>query len=248
MDQVTIITAFFSGLLTFFAPCTFVSLPAFISYISAETFTGTEVDQRTRKKRILYSALAYTTGFTIVFTTLGLTATAIGRSVLTNKDALQRIGGFLMMTAGTFMLFGHKFRFLDFAFSEKKLKVKNIDKKKLLFPFLIGVTSALAWTPCVGPVLGSILFLAGASSKTPLHGAILLLIHSMGISIPFIIFSLVFERSMSLIKRIGKYTRMIYAISGYMIIFFGAALLFGFYGDISSWVHRIFMDLGYTPR
>ncbi len=249
MDQVTILTAFISGLITFFAPCTFVSLPAFISYISAETFSDSLEDPNSsRKKRVFYSALAYSAGFTVVFTILGMTATAVGKTFLTNKETLKQIGGFLMMIAGTFLLFGHRFKFMSFAFQEKKFDVKNISKKKLLFPFLIGVTSAFAWTPCVGPILGSILFMAGASSETPLHGALLLFIHSLGISIPFIIFALIFEKSFSIVKKLGRLSRIIYSISGYMIIIFGASLLFGFYGDISSVVHRIFMEFGYTPR
>ncbi len=244
MNEVSIITAFLSGLVTFFAPCTFVTLPAFISYISTEALSS-EDDLKNKKRKMLISALLYSAGFILVFTLLGLTASAVGLSMISNKENLQRIGGFLMIFAGLFILFGDKIKSLSFVFNEKKISLDKVKRGKFIFPFIIGVTSAFAWTPCIGPVLGSILFLAGASSESPLQGAFLLFVHSLGITIPFIIMTILFEQALPLIKKLGKYTKTLYKIGGFIIILVGISLLFGFYTDISAFVYKTFAKLGY---
>lgn len=252
MDNVTLLSAFVIGLLTFFAPCTFVALPTFISYLALRA-TDVEVlskpKQRRFSLRILLSALSYAAGFLLVFTVLGLTASEVGRFLNTNRDLYARFGGMLIILFGLFILFGEHISKVRFLFREKRVYVKpHFTEAGYLFPFVIGLTSAFSWTPCIGPILGSIFLLAGRTSSTAASGALLLFMYGLGIMLPFIGIALVFGSAEKIVARLKKYTGFIHKLTAVILIFMGILLFTGLFNQLFGVVYRVFIGLGYSPR
>ncbi|MCA9383553.1 sulfite exporter TauE/SafE family protein [Candidatus Dojkabacteria bacterium] len=250
MIDVTFYAAFTAGLVTFFAPCTFVTLPAFISYISlkATESTGNSGGAIKYRIQVFLSSIVYAVGFLSVFTFLGMTATTIGSIFAENKDTLSRAGGLLIIIFGVFILLGDRIRPLHFLFQERKLEVNPSDASKgYLFPFIIGVTSAFAWTPCIGPILGSILLIAGSTTDAAYEGGALLFTYGLGITIPFLLIALTVGYSDWVIKRLSKYTAILYQASAVLLIILGTLLLVGYIDEIFGYVFRIFISLGYEP-
>ncbi|MCB9803662.1 sulfite exporter TauE/SafE family protein [Candidatus Nomurabacteria bacterium] len=240
MIDVTFITAFTAGLLTFFAPCTFVALPTFLAYITNNA-TMEDPDSGGRRFRVMRSTLLYAVGFILVFTLLGYSASSISRSLNLNKDLLTQIGGVLIILLGSFVLFGEKIKGLQFLFREKKIGVDKLSRfaGSSIYPFILGFVTAIAWTPCVGPILGGILLLAGTQSDTPAQGAFLLTIHGIGIMVPFLVIALLFDRASGIVKKYAKYTKKIHTISGYLLLIIGLLMLTGNMGKFTQIVFRL---------
>jgi len=183
MIEVSWIAAFGAGLVTFLAPCTFTTLPAFISYLLIKS-TGEADTRKSSRWSLFFGGLSYVLGFIVVFTLLGLTATSLGFYFAVNKVLLTQIGGVVIIFFGLFILFGERLKFMSFMFREQKFDLSQSHQKLekgYSFPFFIGVTSAFAWTPCIGPILGSILFLASSTSSQIWEGAWLLFLYGLGI-------------------------------------------------------------------
>ncbi|MFQ5492775.1 MAG: cytochrome c biogenesis CcdA family protein [Candidatus Dojkabacteria bacterium] len=250
MQEVNFITAFGAGLLTFFAPCTFVTLPTFISYLIFQA-TGEETIRSGKryKLKVLLSAVSYVSGFLLVFTLLGVTATGVGSLFSRNKDLLTNVGAIVIILFGLLILFGERVKKLQFLFKEKKVEVNTTRfGKGYVFPFIIGVTSAFAWTPCIGPILGGILFLAGTSTDTALQGGALLFTYGLGISIPFILIAVFLGSAQKWMRKINRYTGTIHKISALLLIILGVMLLTGFADQAYGFLFRLFTSIGYMPK
>lgn len=256
MQELNLIVAFSSGVVSFFAPCVVPLLPAYVGYIS-----GVSIDQLKREKglgqhrrKVLVTSLFYVLGFSLVFVILGTTAASLG-SVLRQQDVvISRVGGILVM------LFALNFMGI--------LKIPSLASgKQLRLPawaerlghgraFLIGIVFATAWTPCVGAVLGAILTLA-AVSQTATTGAAMLFVYSLGISIPFLIISLVIAQVPGVLKSINRYVGVMSKVSGVLLFIIGFLLFNNTVGLISdkltynrlnSLLFEIAFSLGYEIR
>ncbi|KXK26459.1 MAG: Thiol:disulfide interchange protein DsbD precursor [candidate division WS6 bacterium OLB20] len=249
VHDVNLITAFVAGLLTFFAPCTFVTLPTFISYlVFRATGEDTVASKKYYRQRVLLSALSYVAGFLLVFVLLGMSATGIGSLLMRHTDFLQTAGAVTIILFGLFILFGERFKRLQFLFRERKVEF-NTGKagKGYVYPFIIGVTSAFAWTPCIGPILGSILLLAGTASQNVFEGGFLLLVFGLGITVPFMLLALFFGSAQKLMRRINRYTRLLHQVSAVLLIILGIMLLTGGLDQLYGSLYRIFTTFGYQP-
>jgi cytochrome c-type biogenesis protein len=158
-ENVSYALAFGAGLLTYLSPCLLPLIPAFIAYITGVSFSDLKEEKQkseVRKKTIIHSLL-FIAGFSVIFVLLGLTATLVGKFLFQYQKFIRIAGGLLIILFGLQLMGILKF---DFLIKERKL---NIAAKgaSYLGSFLIGVTFAAAWTPCAGPILGSILVLAG---------------------------------------------------------------------------------------
>lgn len=250
-DEITYIIALTGGLLSFFAPCTFVTLPTFISYLASRATDGSVLNEKGAqyRKKVFLSALVYVLGFLVVFTLLGMTASQLGLSLVQNKGLLTNIGAVVIVLLGIFMLFGDKIPFMHFMYREKKFDVTKKEKiNGYFFPFTLGITSALSWTPCVGPILGGILFLASSRVDTVAQGGFMLFLFGLGISIPFLMIALGIGYSEKWVKKLAKHTIWINRVSALLLITIGVALLTGFSDQIFGWIYSIFANLGYTPK
>ena len=195
--------AFGAGLISFLSPCVLPLIPGYISYISGRSLQNI-LDN---KKINLFPLVLFCLGFSSVFTILGASASFLGQALLQNSEILRIIAGIVIIIFSLQLIGFINISYLNF---EKRFDAKK--SKNIFFPYIIGLAFGFGWTPCIGPILGSILALA--SIEETLSRAILLLIfYSLGLAIPFVLsgyliqrfllFSKNFKKNINLISRIG---------------------------------------------
>ncbi len=222
-ENITFIVALTAGFMTFFSPCILPLLPSMFFTITGLTFD--EFKSKSKKEllyHVLKNSILFSIGFSSVFILLGASATAIGNFLFNNKELFMKIGGVLIILFGIFFLDIFKIPFLNF---EKKIHIQN-KKRNSFFSLIFGFTFAFGWTPCVGPVLISILAYS-STLDTVYKGIGLLGTFSIALSAMFIISSIIFVYSISFIKNFNKYTGIIKKISGLIMILFGILLIIG---------------------
>ncbi|MAZ67461.1 cytochrome C biogenesis protein [bacterium] len=239
-----IASAFIAGIITFLAPCTLPLVPAYLGFISG-------VDQESLKdpsrkdeirRRVVVNGLFFIIGFTVIFVLFGALAGLAGQELAPYRIWLSRIGGIFVILFGLLMLGVLELPFLG---REYKIKLpKWIEVGKPSSSSLIGAVFGLGWTPCVGPVLGSILLLA-SSSATVFTGAILLLVFSAGLSIPFMVVAIGFAHASERITAMQKWLKWISIVGGLFLIGLGILLLTNNFSLLISWGFQIFGFLEY---
>jgi len=215
---------FIAGLLTFLSPCILPLVPAYISYITGVSFDGLKkAESRLIRKKALVHSLFFVLGFSLIFIALGASATWLGNFLLQYRAVIARVGGALVIIFGLYLMGVFKLRFLD---RERKITFK-LGKGSKIGAFLLGITFAAAWTPCIGPVLGSILALA-ATKETVLQGVGLLGVYSLGIAVPFIISALLINTFLSYFALFKKYMPYVRFVCGLLLVIMGFLLLLRF--------------------
>jgi len=187
-----IISAFVAGLLTFLAPCTLPLVPAYLGFISGVSTKDLEDPAKAKiaRRKIIQNGLFFVVGFSLVFILFGTLAGLIGQGLVPYRIWLTRIGGIFVILFGLFMLGAFKIPFLQ---SDKRIRIPSFLKVgKPTSSLVIGSAFAFGWTPCVGPILGSILLLASTSANA-LDGAFLLTVFSIGLAIPFLLVAIGFS-------------------------------------------------------
>jgi len=226
-DNISFIIAFFAGTLTFFSPCIMPLIPSYISYLTGISFrelAGENKEENRRKIRAVTAlhSLSFIIGFSVVFILLGATATFLGKTLFQYQAVIRKAGGLFIIFFGLVIMGIIKLPFLQ---KEKKIAYgkKGVS---VLGSMLVGVTFAIAWTPCVGPVLGSILIYASATASVKV-GIKLLVAFSLGLGLPFFLSGLIINSFLTYIKRIEKYMQKIEIAAGVILILFGVLLLKG---------------------
>jgi len=220
MSEVTLAVAALAGLGSFVAPCILPIIPAFLAYISGTTLS--ELNQKNGTKlvtinrtNIILNTVFFVLGFSIVFSTLGVIINStLGGLSSELISGFNQIGGIIIIGFGIFLLLTTKFRSLNI---EKKFFPKR-EKASYPLSFLFGLAFAAGWTPCVGPILGTILTLAAA---TPTVSFYLLLAYSLGLGIPFILMGVFFSRATRVIQAMSKHLKYYSVIIGALIIILG---------------------------
>ncbi len=216
---VSLSIAFFAGFISFISPCVLPLIPGYVSFICGTTLN--ELDNKS-KNFILKKSILFSLGFSLVFISLGATATFIGSFLLQNSKILSIGSGIIIIFFGIFLLEIIKINFLNKSFGNFNIKYAN----NLLFPFIVGVGFGFGWTPCIGPILGSIL--AFASMEDSIYKGILLLsLYSLGLAIPFVLSSLLIKRFLIFSKSAKKYLINIKKISGIILIITGILIVTG---------------------
>ncbi|NDB32129.1 MAG: cytochrome C biogenesis protein [Nitrososphaeria archaeon] len=233
MADVTIAIAAVAGLGSFLAPCILPVIPAFLAYISGTTINDLQKNNGTvnvlsSRLNILMNTVFFVLGFSVVFSVFGV----ILNSVLSNNvtgltTSLNQIGGIIIIGFGSFMILSSKINRLNL---EKKILPKG-GKSSYPLSFVFGLAFATGWTPCIGPILGSILTLA---ATTPGHAFTLLLAYSFGLGIPFILMGVFFSRMTRVIRAISKHLRYYSWIMGSFIILLGVLVLTNQLATIAS--------------
>ena len=219
-----IISTFFAGILTFLAPCTLPLVPAYLGFISGVDQDALKNPEtaRTARRKIFLNGLAFIVGFSLVFIAFGVLAGIAGQALAPYRIWMARIGGILVILFGLFMLGFFKLPFFQ---SDKRIPIpKWLTLGRPSSSLFIGGTFALGWTPCVGPILGSVLLLAGTSA-TAVQGGFLLAVFSLGLAIPFLIIALLFSRATRYIDSISKYLKWVSIIGGIFLILLGLLLV-----------------------
>jgi cytochrome c-type biogenesis protein len=216
---VSLYISFFAGLISFISPCVLPLIPGYVSFICGTTLN--ELDSKS-KNFILKKSLSFSLGFSLVFISLGATATFVGSFLLQNSKILSIGSGVIIILFGIYLLELIKVNFLNKSFGNFNIQYSN----KLLFPFIVGVGFGFGWTPCIGPILGSIL--AFASMEDSIYkGVSLLSLYSLGLAIPFILSSLMIKRFLIFSKSTKKYLNNIKKISGIILIITGILIVTG---------------------
>jgi cytochrome c-type biogenesis protein len=229
MNDLGIFFALASGLLSFFSPCVFPLLPAYITHL-----TGGKIENAKIKvdKTMLYSrSIGFIIGFSIIFIALGASASFIGKILLNYHSIMMEIAGFLIIIFGLQMAGLIKFKFL---MKEKRME-SNFKSNSIISSILLGMAFASGWSPCVGLALSSILLLA-SSLDTLTQGVLLLGAYSLGMAIPFIIISIVISYSLKTIRKINKYLSKLAFVNGMIMVFLGFLVLSGQMQKISAWL------------
>jgi len=182
-----------------------------------------KVGYKPKRRTLFLHSLSFVMGFTFVFTLMGALVGLAGININPNSMVVQRIVGSLLVVFGLFMLATLRVPWLNI---EKRLSPSLGRTGGYLRSFLTGAVFTLAWTPCISPILGSILAIA-FNTDTAWHGAYLLLVFSIGMGIPFLIIGAAFDTLVPLVKRLNRYTRWIYIISGVLLISLGIVILSG---------------------
>lgn len=219
MEEISLLVAFGAGLLSFLSPCVLPLVPVYLASLA-----GPEIfdDKITRKRMpVFLHSLSFVLGFALVFTILGAGAGLIGFAISAHLAVIRQIAGSLLIVFGLFILASLKVPWLNY---EKRLSSSLGTTTSYLRSFLTGGIFSLAWTPCVGPILGGILTLA-LGSETAWQGAYLLATYSLGLGIPFLIIGIAFDFITPLLKRIYRYSSLIHIISGLLLITVGILIL-----------------------
>ncbi len=221
-------TAFLAGVLTFFAPCTLPLLPAFLGITAGAGFDS--------RKGVLFRALGFVLGFIVVFMTFGVFAGALGGLFFHQRTLLMQVGGVIVIIFALLLLNIIRIPALAERLSVR-LPFARPSRTSPLSTFFVGFAFALGWTPCLGPILGTILVLA-STEGTALSGALYLLAYGIGIAIPFLLFALFFTEAIFRSPRVLALSAWISRLGGLFLLFLGLSLLFGFWGDIVSFFSR----------
>lgn len=213
-----------AGSFSFLSPCVLPLIPGYLSYltgVSFREFTGELTKERKRKIKLLtiFHSLSFISGFSIVFVLLGASVTFLGKLLLQHQVLLKRAGGLLIIFLALVIMGVIKAPFL---MKEKKLSYKK-EGVSILGSLLVGATFAIAWTPCVGPILGSILIYTSSSASVKM-GIKLLTGFSLGFGLPFFLSALAINSFLAYIKRIEKYLRWVTVAAGAVLIIFGILL------------------------
>ncbi len=219
MTEPTIIVALLAGLASFIAPCILPMIPAFLAYISGTTLAEIKNQQKSNvqinKINIVINTIFFVLGFSIVFSTLGvLINSVLLENVNQFTESLNIIAGIIIIIFGIFLILSTKINSLN---KEKKFHIKNF-KSSYPMSFVFGLAFAIGWTPCVGPILGTILTLA---ATTPSISFSLLLAYSTGLGIPFILMGVFYSKSTKIISSMTKHLKYYNIVLGGFIILLG---------------------------
>jgi cytochrome c-type biogenesis protein len=226
--EVSFLAAFLAGVLSISSPCVLPLVPIFLAHLAGASATGGDgVDRR----QVLPNAVAYVLGFSLVFIALGVALGAAGALVstasvvATNRDWLTRIGGALLILLGLHQLGIIRIPFLD---RERRFATEHLPAGQVTSSFLIGITFAAGWSPCVGPILGAILTMAAGQGSID-RAALLLITYSAGLALPFIGAAVAFGSSPGVIRGINRRLPVVVGVSGGVMIAMGAIMALGIY-------------------
>lgn len=230
------ITVFVAGLLSFFAPCVVPLLPVYIGYLSKGADNKDKTEETEKKgrfafinKRLIFQTLVFVIGLSTAFVLLGFGAGAIGK--LLNNRIVLYVSGAIVIILGLHQIGLFKIGFLE---RTKKVEVEKSFKGGVLGAYLLGLTFSLGWTPCVGPVLATVLGLASGNGSA-VYGGFLMMIYSAGLALPFILISLFAGFFLAKFKKLNKHLGKIRVVGGILIVIMGILLMTNSLNAISAW-------------
>jgi len=232
----TLSIAFLAGLISFLSPCVLPLIPGYICYIS-----GTTLEKIAEKKNnlVVIRTIFFTLGFSAVFIILGSTASFLGKFFLNNSNILRIVAGIFIIFF-SLQIIG----IMNLNFMKKEVRfVTNQYSSNLTFPFLVGVAFGFGWTPCIGPILGSILSLAAIEANFG-KSILLLSFYSLGLAIPFIISGILIDKFLFFSKSFKKYISIVTKIGGIILLLTGVAILTNQLQVLGFFILEFFPSLG----
>lgn len=229
-ENVSLLVAFTTGVASFLSPCILPLVPSFIAYITGVSYNDLKDESKHLTKKVLSHTILFVIGFSIVFMLMGLTATAIGGVLFQHQKLIRYAGGALIILFGL-MIAG----VIKIGFMEKDHHL-NVHTKKATYlgSFIVGVTFAAAWTPCVGPILGSILAIASTKESVG-EGARLLAFYSAGIGVPFILTALAINTFLKFFNKFKNVMGYVNKAAGWLLVLIGVLVVTDKLNVISEW-------------
>lgn len=239
MTEVNVFVAFAAGVFSFLSPCVLPLIPSYLSFVSGvslEEMRGAQAAARVRT-RVLLNSVAFILGFSLVFVSLGASASFLGSLFLGYRDAIRLVGGFFVLLVGLYLVGAFKIAAL-----ERYLQFDLKDKPAgYLGSVLVGITFAVAWTPCVGPVLGAVLALAGASGEVG-RGIFLLSSYAAGLGVPFFLSAMAVNSFLQFSQRFRRYIHAVHVLGGVLLIIAGILLITDYMTFLNAYVLRFTPD------
>ena len=218
----TVFAAFAAGFVSFISPCVLPLVPGYLSTISGVSVVEMRQEGRQTWGRILMPAIIFCLSFTVVFVALGMTASGIGRTLNDHRETLEKVSGALIMALGIFFVLTPFVPRLNKEWRPDAL----IERAGTGGPLVAGAAFAVAWTPCVGPTLGTILAAAANSSRVS-HGGVLLAFYSLGLAVPFLLTAIAFDKATAAFRWMRDRYLIITAVSGVILIVMGYLIYSG---------------------
>ena len=234
-----LLVAFAAGMLSFLSPCVLPLVPGYLSLMSGVGTAELAVATRTDTRRLLRSTLLFVAGFTVVFVALGASASAVGQRLFDHQRGLNQIAGAVVIVMGLVMAGVVTPQVMQ---RERRVQVSPA-KLGAFAPPVMGMAFAFGWTPCLGPVLASVLSLA-ATESTLGRGVTLLFAYSLGLGVPFVATGVAFGRLAGALSWVKRRARVINLVSGLLLAAFGVLLLTNRLTRLSSWLVRFMDDVG----
>lgn len=224
--NVTLSAAFLAGLATFLSPCILPLIPSYIFYMTGLSAKRERSSAEDRAKALLH-ALTFVLGFSVIFVLLGVSVFFLSKKLLAHQDILRVAAGSLIVIFGIHLSGIIRIPFL---YKDKHI---NISRKKsgVGMSFLMGAAFSFAWTPCAGPILGSILALA-STQQTVNQGIFLLILYSAGLGVPFILTAVLIDKFVEHSKLINRFARHISLVSGIILVLVGIAVIFDLFNNL----------------
>lgn len=230
-----LIIAFIGGLVSFISPCVIPLLPAYLSFLTG--LTPEELKKKGDISKILVPSLLFVLGFTVVFVALGATASVLGVFLRSYQRIFMIAGGLLVIVFGLFMTGLIK---VPWMYGEHRVELSKAKSFGRFSGFFMGMAFAAGWTPCIGPILGSILTLASTTSSAN-QGIVLLFVYSLGLAVPFLMVALLFGYFAPYLGFISRYSIVINRVAGVILIVVGILIATNTFGRLAL------LAAGYIP-
>jgi cytochrome c-type biogenesis protein len=232
---VTFLTAFFGGLLSFLSPCVLPLVPPYLCFITGATLDDLTEKVAVSRQRTVLAALAFVLGFSTVFVLLGATASAAGQLIREHLPLLTKLAGIFIILMGLHFLGVFRFGFLN---REKRYQ-QETRPSGLIGAYAVGIAFAFGWTPCIGPVLATILAVAAEEDSVG-QGAVLLAIYSLGLGVPFLLAAFGVGAFLGFLRRFGKHVVTVERTMGVLLVLAGLAFLTGLHQSFAYWLLETF--------
>jgi cytochrome c-type biogenesis protein len=239
MTDVNIFVAFAAGIFSFLSPCVLPLIPSYLSFVSGVSLDEMRSEQARAavRWRVVLNSLAFIAGFSLVFVSLGASASLLGGLFLGYRNVIRILGGVFVLLVGLYLIGLFKIAALD-QYLQFNLKDKPAG---YLGSVLVGITFALAWTPCVGPILGATLALASTSGEIG-RGTLMLSSYAAGLAVPFFLSALAINSFFEFSQRLRRYIQAIHFAGGLLLIIVGILLIIDYMTALNAYALR------FTPR
>lgn len=236
---VPLLTAIGAGLLTFLSPCVLPLIPGYVAFMTG--MSASELTAEDRKlSTILVPSLLFVAGFTIVFVALGASASAVGSFLTSNRKVFEIVAGAIILVLGFFMLGIVKVPWL---YGEARFEMQKARKFGTLAALVMGMAFAFGWSPCVGPILGSILMMAANTAEVG-RGALLLAMYSLGLGIPFVAVAVMLGRIRPVLNWLNRHTLVINRVAGVVLMILGLLIITGWIGPVVGFLSMFIPKIG----
>jgi cytochrome c-type biogenesis protein len=236
--QVNFWIAILAGLASFLSPCVLSLVPVYLTYLSGRSLSAGTEFSKIQRFNLFFHGLSFVIGFSAVFILLGLAASVIGSVVYDSREWIAKIGGLIVILFGLHISGIYEIHFLNY---ELRIQDKK-QTRSYLSSFLMGIFFSAGWSPCIGPVLGTILVLA-ANQGSIWYGAWMLLGYSLGMAIPFLLSTFLAEYLVKIIQRFKKTVVIFEKVFGVLMIFIGILLFLGIFERFAQ--YSSFIDINF---